>query len=107
MASTHKRHEWRGYGGDSGAPEERKEKGKQGPCGPLVFTGECAPVRATEYLGMTGDLVSMGWERSGDHKMNSEPRESPLILPRCWQNVDLEIRKVKSGEGQAPGQKEE
>ena len=56
---------------------------------------------------MKGDLESMGWERLGDHIRNSEPRDSPLILPRCWQNLDLEIRKVKPGEGQTPGQKEE
>lgn len=30
-----------------------------------------------------------------------------LILPRCWQNLSLQIRKVKSGEGQTPRQKEE
>jgi len=28
--------------------EKRRKKGKQGPHGPQVFTGECAPVRATE-----------------------------------------------------------
>lgn len=56
---------------------------------------------------MKGDLVSVGWERSGDHKRNSEPRDSPLILPRCWQNLDHGIRRVKSGESQIPRQKEE
>ena len=99
MASTHKRHEWRGSGGDSGPPKERKEEGKQGPYGPQVFTGDCAPVRATEYWEMKGDLVSVGWERSG-HKRDSSPGTALSPCP------DVGIRKAKSGEGQTPRQKE-
>lgn len=57
MASTHERHEWKGSGGFR--THSRKETGKQGPYGPQVFTGECAPGRATKCWGMKGDLVSM------------------------------------------------
>lgn len=57
MGSTHERHESIGSGGFR--THKRKEKGKQGPCGPQVFTGGCAPDRATECWGMKGDLVSI------------------------------------------------
>lgn len=40
------RQEWGGSGGFR-CPGGRRE-GKAGPCGPQVFTGECAPDRATE-----------------------------------------------------------
>lgn len=56
MGSTDERHEWIGSGGFR--THKREEKGKQGSCGPQVFTGECAPDRATECWGMKGDLVS-------------------------------------------------
>lgn len=103
MASTHKRYELRGYRGDSGPPKERKKKGKQGPHGPQVFTGECAPVRATECWGVMGDLVSEVRRSQEEFRAQGQL----LILPRCWQNLSLQIRKVKSGEGQTPKQKEE
>lgn len=56
---------------------------------------------------MMGDFVSVGWERSGDHKRNSDPGTALSSCPDAGRNLDLEIRKVKSGEGQTPGQKEE
>lgn len=48
---------------------------------------------------MKGDLVSVGWERSG-HKRDSSPGTALSPCP------DVGIRKAKSGEGQTPRQKE-
>lgn len=72
---------------ETGLPKEGE--GQQEPCDPQVFTGECAPVRATGYLEMMGDLVSMGWERSGDHKRNSDPGTALSSCPDAGRNLDL------------------
>lgn len=61
---------------------KRREKGKQGPCGLQVFTGGCAPVRATVLV----DEWRLGVKGVGEvrrSRRNSELRDSPLILPRC------------------------
>lgn len=44
---------------DSGPTKERKDKGKQGRCGPQVFTGNVLQTEQ-QCWGMKGDLVSMG-----------------------------------------------
>lgn len=63
-------------------------------------------LQVEQVLGDDGRLGVSGWKRS-DHKRNSEPRDSPLTLPRCWQNLGLGIKTVKSREGQTPRQKEQ
>lgn len=60
-----------------------------------------------QSVGDEGRLGVSGWERSGDRKRNPEPRNSLLLLLKCSQDLGLGIRKVKSGEGQTPRQKEE
>lgn len=44
---------------DSGPTKERTDKGKQGRCGPQVFTGNVLQTEQ-QCWGMKGDLVSMG-----------------------------------------------
>lgn len=78
-ASTHKRYERRAFRGDSGPPKERE--GKARALWSLVFTGDCAPVRATECWGVKGDLVSAGWPRSGSHRKQFRAQGQLLILP--------------------------
>lgn len=71
---------------DSGPPtREGKARTPVGPRSSQVN------VLQTEQqsVGDKGRLRVNGQERSGDHKRNSEPRGSLLILPRRWQNLVL------------------
>lgn len=55
---------------------------------------------------MEGDGVSrVGEVRRSQEEVRAQGQL--LILPRCWQNLGLQIRKVKSGEGHTPRQKED
>lgn len=56
--------------------------------------------------GMEGDGVS-GVGEVGRSQEEVRAQGQLLILPRCWQNLGLQIRKVKCGEGHTPRQEEE
>lgn len=73
-------------GGFRRIPTKRRES--KDPVGPRSSQ---VNVLQTEQqsVGDKGRLRVNGQERSGDHKRNSEPRGSPLILPRRWQNLVL------------------
>lgn len=84
------------------APKRQEERRESE--GPVVSRSSQVNVLQLEQqsIGIKGDLVSVGWKRSGDQK----GIQRSLIPPRCWQNLDVGIRKVKSGEGKLQGRRE-
>lgn len=105
MASTHKRYERRGSGGDSGPPKKRKRESK----GLMVPRSSQVNVLQLEQQSV-GEMEGDGGSGVGEVRRSQEEVRAQgqlLILPRCWQNLGLLIRKLKCGEGHTPRQKEE